>query len=84
MKRGSLLDFIPESQFQLLSGQDDLASYHFHKKHIQHLFCKTCGILSFAKSATPDGTKMVAVNLRCIEGIDLGKLQIREFDGRSV
>ena len=82
-KRGTLLDFVPETQFKLLSGENDLSLYLFNKKVIQHLFCKTCGIQSFGKGATPDGTKMVAINLRCLDGIDLKKLKIHEYDGAS-
>jgi hypothetical protein len=83
MKRGSLLDFVPETSFKLLSGQDELTDYQFNKKVIHHLFCKTCGILSFGKGSAPDGTKMVAINVRCLEGVDLKKIKIQEYDGRS-
>ncbi len=84
MKRGSLLDFVPETNFKLLSGERAMTEYLFNKKHIHHLFCKSCGILSYAKAAGPDGTKMVAINLRCLDGIDLAQLKIQEYDGRSV
>lgn len=83
MKRGSLLDFVPESQFRLLSGENELQDYLFNKKVIHHYFCRNCGILSFGKGVAPDGTKVVAINLRCLEGIDLKMLTIQEFDGRS-
>lgn len=82
LKRGSLLDFVPESQFNLISGENDLQEYLFNKKVIQHLFCKTCGILSFGKGTAPDGTKIAAINVRCIDGIDLSKIKIQEYDGR--
>lgn len=84
MKRGSLLDFVPESQFTLKSGENELQDYLFNKKVIHHLFCKTCGILSFGRGVAPDGTKVVAINLRCLEGIDLKTINIQEFDGRSI
>lgn len=82
-RRGSLLDFVPETQFKLLSGANELQEYMFNKHVIHHTFCKTCGILPFAKANAPDGTKMVAINLRTIEGIDLKSLTINEYDGRS-
>jgi hypothetical protein len=84
LRRGSLLDFVPESQFKLLSGENMLQDYLFNKKKIHHYFCKECGILSFGKALGPDGTKMVALNLRCIEGIDLKTINIQEYDGRSL
>ncbi|HVK60401.1 MAG TPA: GFA family protein [Bdellovibrionales bacterium] len=82
-KRGSLLDFVPESQFRLLSGESDLSDYLFNKKVVHHLFCKTCGILSFGKGTAPDGSKMVAINVRSLDGIDLTKLKIQNYDGRN-
>ena len=84
MKRGSLLDFVPEANFTLLSGSADLQDYQFHKRVIHHLFCKSCGILAFGKGAAPDGTKMVAINLRTIDGIDLNKIKVQEYDGKSI
>ena len=84
MKRGSLLDFVPEAKFTLLKGKENLTEYLFNKHVIHHQFCKDCGILSFAGGAAPDGSKMVAINLRCLDGIDLSKLKIQEYDGRSV
>lgn len=84
MKRGSVLDFVPESQFRLLSGENELQDYMFNKKVIHHHFCKNCGILSFGKGVAPDGRKVVAINLRCLEGIDLKTITIQEYDGKSL
>ena len=58
-------------------------NYQFNKKHIDHLFCKTCGIKSFARGKAPDGNEMVAINLRCIDGVDLMKVPTRPYDGRA-
>jgi hypothetical protein len=82
-KRGSLLTFVPEQQFTLLSGGDDLTDYQFNKKVIHHLFCSTCGVASFARGAAPDGSEMVAINARCLDDVDLGALTIKPVDGKS-
>ncbi len=82
-KRGALLTFVPADQFTLKSGEGDLADYQFNKHVIHHKFCKTCGILSFADGKGPDGKDMVAVNVRCLDDVDLGSLKITEFDGKS-
>lgn len=84
MKRGSLLDFVPEAKFKLLSGAEDLKDYQFNKKRIHHLFCKECGIVSFSKASAPDGTKMVAINVRCLDDVDISKIKITEYDGKSL
>jgi hypothetical protein len=56
----------------------------FNKHVIRHLFCPTCGIHSYAKGTMPDGKTAVAVNVRCLDDVDLGTLNITPFDGRSL
>jgi len=81
-RAGSLLSFVPVSQFKLLSGEDALTDYQFNKKVIHHLFCDTCGIKSFARGAKPDGTAMVAINVRCLDGVDIDQLKVTNYDGK--
>jgi hypothetical protein len=38
---------------------------------------------SFARATGPDGTPMVAINVRCLEGVDPYSLEPTRFDGRS-
>lgn len=83
-KKGYLLSFVPAAAFVLENGQEALTDYQFNKHVIHHLFCSSCGIESFANGEGPDGSKMVAVNVRCLDDVDLSKLQLSEFDGRSM
>lgn len=83
-KRGHWLTFVGADQFTLLSGETDLADYQFNRNVIHHLFCKTCGIESFARGSMPDGSPMVAINVRCLDGIDLTPIKPMPFDGRSL
>jgi hypothetical protein len=83
-KLGSLLAFAPAEDFKLLSGEDATTEYQFNKHAIHHLFCATCGIQSFARGRKPDGTEMVAVNARCLDGVDIGALKVKAVDGRSI
>jgi hypothetical protein len=81
---GSLLAFAPASVFKLLSGEGDLTDYQFNKYVIHHLFCATCGIQSFARGNRPsDGADVVAVNVRCLDGIEPDTLVLKKVDGRS-
>lgn len=80
---GWSIAFIPASQFALTSGAENLTEYRFNKKQIAHLFCKTCGIESFGRGQGPDGSETVAVNLRCLEGLDLAALPVTQYDGKS-
>lgn len=83
-KRGSALEFIPRSEFEILQGRENLTEYRFNKHAIAHQFCKTCGILPFALGLMPDGTEMAAINVRCVDGVDLEKIQIQLYNGRAV
>lgn len=82
-RKGFLLAFIPGEQFTLLTGKDNLTEYRFNKKHIAHLFCKTCGVQCFGKGTSPDGKETFAVNVRSIPDIDVNMLTITQVDGKS-
>lgn len=83
-KSGTLLAFAPAEQLKLLSGEDALADYQFNKKVIHHLFCSTCGVRSFGRGKGPDGKEMVAINVRCLDGVDPASLKITPFDGKNM
>jgi hypothetical protein len=83
-RRGSLLAFVSDDQFRLQSGDDALTQYEFNKKVIHYQFCATCGVLPFARGTRPDGAPMVALNVRCLDGVDLDGLAIKKFDGASL
>jgi len=82
-RSGTLLTFVPADHFKLQSGADALSDYQFNKHLIHHKFCSTCGIKSFALGKGKDGTEMVAINARCLDDVDLDKLNVNKFDGKS-
>lgn len=82
-RKGSLLWFVPRPALRLLTPESDLANYTFHKHVIQHRFCPTCGIHPYGEGQSPNGDAMAAINIRCIEGIDLAAVPTHHFDGRS-
>lgn len=82
-RSGTVLAFVGLDQFESVSGEDHLTSYQFNKHVIDHLFCKTCGIKPYARGQKPDGTKMIAVNVRCLEGVDVETLQVTHVDGKG-
>jgi len=80
--KGTLLAFVPASQFTLVSGEDNLTEYRFNTGKIQHLFCKTCGVQAFGRGEGKDGPT-VAINVRTIDAVDLGALTRMPFEGRN-
>ena len=83
-KKGHILTFVPAEQFRLLSGEGELTDYQFNKKNIHHLFCPVCGISSFGRGTGRDGKSMASINVRCLEGVEIDKLKVTPFDGRSM
>lgn len=82
-RSGTLLQFVPEAHFKLEKGDGNLTDYQFNKQIIHHTFCKTCGIKPFARGQSPQGEPIVAVNMRCLDGIDPLALKTHNFDGKS-
>jgi hypothetical protein len=83
-RKGFLLSFVAPAKFELRSGKAALSDYRFNTHRIDHQFCQTCGVQAFAEGKGPDGSSMVAINIRCLEGVDLGALNVQDFDGASV
>src|SRR4051812_22111952 len=83
-RRGSLLWFVPRSQFALLRGEPDLTDYMFNKHVILHRFCKHCGIQSFAWGTDPRGNEMAAINIRCLEDFDVDAVAVKHFNGKAL
>ena len=79
-KKGFLHLIVPLTQFELLSGRDDLTTYTFNTGIAKHTFCKTCGIHAFyTPRSDPD---KVDVNVRCLDGVNLGAIKPAPFDGQ--
>jgi hypothetical protein len=80
---GSILTFVTPDQFRLLAGEDAQTRFEFNTHKIEHLFCSTCGVQSFSRGRNPKGDEMVAINVRCLDGVDAWSLQPQQVDGAS-
>ena len=83
-KRGALWTFVKAPQFKFIKGEGALADYQFGQKRIHHLFCPNCGVGSFSRGLAPNGDETFAINLRCLDGLDVEALQPMPFDGKSL
>jgi hypothetical protein len=83
-RKGSLLWFVPRNSLALSTPEENSRVYMFNKHLLKHRFCPTCGIHPYAEGKDPKGNEMAAVNIRCLEGIDLSAIPVTHFDGRSV
>ena len=82
-KRRGLLHFVPASAFSLKTPREDLSTYTFNKHVLKHHFCPACGIAAFSEGSDPKGNRMVAINARCVDGVDPQTLTIKHFNGRD-
>ena len=82
-RTGSILGFVPAERFELVQGEESLTDYQFNKNVIHHLFCKVCGVRSFARGTGPDGKQMVAINVRCLDEDHGLETRVRSFDGQN-
>jgi hypothetical protein len=83
-RKGYLLAFVPRDSLRLVTPEENLATYTFNTHRIRHRFCPTCGCAPFGEGADPSGKPMAAVNVRCLEGVDLATLRIVPVDGASL
>jgi hypothetical protein len=84
-KRGHLLWFVPRSHLILKTPEKDISTYTFNKHVIQHRFCARCGCGTFGEAVDPkSGQAMAAINVRCLDNVDITTLKMMQFDGRSL
>ena len=81
-KKGILHLLVLPQAFELLQGEDALATYQFNTNTAKHTFCRHCGIHAFyVPRSDPD---KISVNARCLDGIEPKDLKpTRFFDGRN-
>ncbi len=92
-KRGAVIFRVDEDSFRLLTPLGDLVCYRWGTGTARDYFCKTCGILPFRRPRSltaqerEKGTEEFtgwAVNLRCLDGLDLRDVPLAEVDGASL
>lgn len=81
---GWIMQSVPASDFTLHAGEDQLTLYHFNTRGIDHLFCKTCGIESFARGSDGKGNELVMVNVNCLtDAPEVDRNAIAHWDGAN-
>ncbi len=83
-KRGYLLWFVQREQMHFTTPETNFATYTFGDGTIKHHFCPDCGCGPFGMGADENGKVMVAVNVRCLDNVELSALKVNPFDGRSL
>jgi hypothetical protein len=83
-RKGAVMWFVPRDKLRLLTPEQDASTYLFNKHAIKHRYCSVCGIHPYGEGADPKGMRTAAVNIRCLEGIELESIPTKHYDGRSL
>src|SRR5437762_4159278 len=78
-RKGALWHPAADADLRILAGEGDLTLYQFNTKTAKHYFCKHCGVHPFIRPRLDPGRW--AVNVRCIDKVDLSSIPVRQFDG---
>lgn len=81
---GALRWFVPRSALHVLTLDNAASTYTFNKHAIKHRFCPVCGVHPYGEGMDPKGNAMAAINIRCLEGVDLNSIPVQHYDGRSL
>jgi len=82
-RKGALMWFVPRDKLTIAAGADSMSTYTFNKHVIQHHFCPTCGMHPFGVGTDPKGNSMAAININCLEDIDLASIPVQHYNGRA-
>ncbi len=83
-RKGTLMWFVPREKLHLLTPDSAASTYTFNKHVIQHRFCPVCGIHPYGEATDPNGNLMAAINIRCLENVDLAAIPVQNYDGRAL
>jgi len=78
---GALWHGASDSSVRIAEGADDLKLYQFNTMTAKHYSCRHCGVHLFSRPRL-DPTRW-AVNVRCIDELDISSIPVRRFDGAN-
>jgi len=81
-KKNAVMTRVHESDFELLTGEENLSTYVWNTGVAQHHFCKICGIYPFHRKRSDPS--YFGINIHCLGGIDYNTIQITNVDGASM
>jgi hypothetical protein len=92
-RRGALNFRVPKERLRLSTAWEELVLYQWGSRTAKDYFCRTCGILPFRRPSDPTPQEVLegvqafdgwAVNVRCLEGVDVESLPIKRIHGSRI
>jgi len=71
---------VDPARFRLLTPESSIRTYRFGTMTSKNHFCEVCGISPFRRSRS--APEKIDVNVRCLDGVDVGSVNAKPFDGR--
>ena len=78
---GALWHGASDANLRITAGESELALYQFNTMTAKHYSCRRCGVHPFSRPRLDP--RRWAVNVRCIDGVDLALLPLKRFDGAN-
>lgn len=92
-KRGGLMFRVPKGALVLETPWEELTLYQWGSRTAKDYFCSSCGVLPFRRPSDPTPKELEqgvepfdgwAINLRCVEGLDLDALPRKKICGSEI
>jgi len=83
-RKGSMLWFVPRDKLKLLTPESAASTYTFNKHVIKHRFCPVCGMHPYGEGVDPKGNPMAAINIRCLENVEIAAIPVQSYNGRAL
>jgi hypothetical protein len=92
-RRGALNHRVPKEALRLLTPWEDLTLYQWGSHTARDYFCPVCGILPFRRPSDPTAAERAAgvepfdgwaVNVRCLDQVDIDALPVRHIAGSAI
>ncbi len=92
-RRGALIHRVDKEKLRLLVPWETMTIYQWGSQTAKDYFCSECGILPFRRPSDPTPQELLegvkpfdgwGVNVRCLEGIDLSSIPIKEIFGSRI
>ena len=92
-RRGALNFRVPRDALRILTPVSEMTIYRWGSMTGEDHFCRTCGIMTFRRPSALTASERAAgisefdgwaINVRCLEGVDIASLPRISVEGRKL